>query len=61
MPASPTIFAASNSGEAGAPDSIPAELIEEITLRLLRFTRDDLEDEYARNLIRLVLRYYRLI
>lgn len=45
---------------AGAPSDIPTDLVEEVAVRLLRFTRDEPEDEYARDLIRLVLRRYGL-
>jgi hypothetical protein len=38
-----------------ASDEIPDDLVEEIALRLLRFSDCDLENEYAREIIRLVL------
>jgi hypothetical protein len=47
--------------EAGAPVDIPADLVEEVALKLLRFTEFDLEEEYAREIIQLVLRRYEAI
>ena len=40
---------------------IPPALVEEVAVRLLRFTLDEAEDDYARDIIRLVLREYRLL
>jgi hypothetical protein len=46
---------------AGAPleDTFPPELVESIASKLLRFTRDEDEDEIARKIIGEVLASYR--